>query len=558
MRRLSFGLAAALGATAGCADIATIQTGGTVSAQGRPEADPPAAPEEPAVKTDPLISTSLLGVLEGKDRVRVDFTQCSQPVPPKICEILSVGSPIGYALRNRYLNVGVPIADGLARNPDPVFREQLVTLARWDSNPEVRSAALLAVASFRDLKHLDIFRQALVYLNAAVRFGAIEGLIVWGHPEQAAPLLAAASERDMEPILRAYSAAGLARMKDPRGLELLRKSLDNPSWLVRAMAGRYLGEYGMAVDYTELVSRIGREQNNDFVVAEYCIAALNLYARKMPKKSSEPGRRPSAPSAPAGRPARQASAGGLPELEPLVIRAVRDRLPKDEVIDPQINANLLRLLKSRQDARAATQEELEASIGNLTNLTTATGYKLKTRYTELGFLLTEGLAGVKDLQLSSELENTVKFGRNVQVRAAAMAALAYTKDLRYMGLFQTGLQDQNVTVRFAAVESLLVLDDPSVKFLLVNAARDDLSPAVRIYAAQGLWRMGDPYGREILLRHYQDQDWLVRAMASRYIGELGAGEDYRKLMVQLSMETHAAVKVELASALLNLQKYQDR
>ncbi|MBI5883271.1 MAG: HEAT repeat domain-containing protein [Elusimicrobia bacterium] len=247
-----------------------------------------------------------------------------------------------------------------------------------------------------------------------------------------------------------------------------------------------------------------------------------------------------------------------PELEPLVITAPRDRLPTDQVIDPQINTHLLRLLQSRQDARPSTEEELMASGGPLGKLTTATGFKLLTRYTELGFLLTEGLAGVKDLQLAAELERTVKLGTNKQTRAAAMVALAYTKDQRYLSLFLSGLQDQRVTVRFAAVESLLILGGPSARFPLMNAARDDLSPAVRVYAAQGLWRNGDPYGREILLRLYQDQDWLVRAMAARYLGELGSGEDYRKLMIELTRETHSAVKVELAGALLNLQKYKDR
>ncbi|MBI5625363.1 MAG: HEAT repeat domain-containing protein [Elusimicrobia bacterium] len=252
------------------------------------------------------------------------------------------------------------------------------------------------------------------------------------------------------------------------------------------------------------------------------------------------------------------AAAMLPELEPLVITAPRDRLPKDQVIDPQINMHLLRLLQSRQDARASSEEELAASVGNLTNLTTATGFKLKTRYTELGFLLTEGLAGVKDLQLSNELERTVKFGTNQQIRSAAMVALAYTKDQRYLSLFQSGLQDVNVTVRLAAVESLLLLGGPSALFPLMNAARDDVSPAVRVYAAQGLWRTGEPYGREVLLRHCEHEDWMVRAMAVRYLGDLGKGEDYRKLMVQLGRETHSVVKVELAGALLNLQESKDR
>ncbi|MBI4677387.1 MAG: HEAT repeat domain-containing protein [Elusimicrobia bacterium] len=285
MTRLPVAAFAVLLFILGCADVPVSGAGPAGSAEPG-QAAAALAPEP--VKVDPVISTTLLAVLEDKNRVRMDWTECNKAMPPAMCEIVKVGSPIGYALKNRYLNIGVPIAEGLSRNEDPVFREQLVTLARWDSNPEVRSAALVAVAVFGDLKHLDIFREALVHLNAAVRFGAMEGLLSWGHPEMTIPLLAAASERDPEPILRVYAAAGLARLKDPRGLPKLRAMLDDPGWLVKAMAARYLGEYGMAEDYLTLVSRIGREQNNDFVVAEYCVSALKLFGRKTRPARSQP------------------------------------------------------------------------------------------------------------------------------------------------------------------------------------------------------------------------------------------------------------------------------
>lgn len=256
-------------------------------------------------------------------------------------------------------------------------------------------------------------------------------------------------------------------------------------------------------------------------------------------------------------PARGTSQDVLPDLEPLRIVAPRLKIPRAAVIDPAINMHLLRLLQQRMDARPDTLAAQDASVGNLVKLTTATGYKLKTRYTELGFLLTEGLAGVQDLALTNELERAVRQGTNVQTRAAAMAALAYTRDPRYLNLFQGALIDPNVTVRFGAVESLLILNDPSVRFLVSNAAREDRSPALRIYAAAGLWRMGDPNGREILLRLYQDNDWFTRALSAQYLGEMGGAEDYRKLMLQLGTEQNPQVKAELCSALLRLQRFKN-
>ena len=241
----------------------------------------------------------------------------------------------------------------------------------------------------------------------------------------------------------------------------------------------------------------------------------------------------------------------LLQLEALVVTAPRVKAQK-EMIDPRINQHLLRLLQQRMDARPDSAAQLDASIGNLNNLSTKTGYKLKTRYTELGFLLTEGLAGTTDFTLQSELEKAARLGKNVQTRAAALVALAYTKDLRYLPLFQGALLDQNITVRFAALESLLVIGDAAVQFQVANAARSDASLAIRIYGAAGMWRMGDAYGREILLRYYQHADWFVRAMAIHYLGELGGAEEYRRLQRELAAEPDAAVQAELAAALLKL------
>ena len=241
---------------------------------------PLASPGAPApIKTDAQISNALVDLVQTKDRFKVDLSQ-SQGTP--LGDILLVGSPIGYQLRNRFLNLGVPLAEALSRNADPVFRERLINMARWDSNGETRAAALVALAGAHDAVHFDVFREALFHLDPAVRFGALEALLVWDRPEKSLPLLTQASESDYEPILRVYAAAGLARLGEAAGLLRLRMALDSPSWLVKAMAAQYLGEYGASEDYDLLVSRIGRETSNDFVVAEYCIAALKLFPKKQP------------------------------------------------------------------------------------------------------------------------------------------------------------------------------------------------------------------------------------------------------------------------------------
>ncbi|MCX5797729.1 MAG: HEAT repeat domain-containing protein [Elusimicrobia bacterium] len=508
---------------------------------GNPPLATPGGPTP--IKTDAQITNALVDLVEAKRQFKVDVSQF-QPGTPE-GDLINLGSPIGYQLRTRYLSLGIPLAEALSRNADPVFRERLMNLARWDADGETRAAALVALAGTHDAVHYDVFREALIHLDPAVRFGALEALLIWDHPERSMPLLTQVAESDSEPILRVYAAGGLARLQDPAGLLRLRAYLDHSSWLVRAMAAQYLGDYGGAEDYDLLVSRIGRETVNDFVVAEYCIAALKLF----PKKEPPP---PPPPATEAPHPTVDLAAF---QLEPLVVVAHRVKIQNQLAIDPQINAHLMRLLQQRMDARPDSQAALDASIGNLSRLSTATGYKLKTRYTELGFLLTEGLAGVTDMQMDSELEKVSRLGTNVQTRAAAMVALAFTHDLRYLPLFQGAIVAPNITTRFGALESLLTLQNPAVQFQVGNAARVDASLLVQVYAASGMWHMGDIFGREILLNLAQNQDWLVRSMAIRYLGEQGGSYEYTKIMQWFSMESNQMVKAEMCSALLNLQKF---
>lgn len=290
MKRMRTGVFVACALIAGlsaCGGDAAVQTG-LPSAYGTPDAPSapgaPAAPAsarssvpDPASGIDPQISAALIQLAEERRNFRRDLTGAQgQPIG----DLLAVGSPVGFSLRNRFLNLGIPLAEAFARNPDPAFRAQLLELSRWDRDGESRANALIALAKTHELKYLQVFNEALIHLDPGVRFGALEALVVWGHPKQAMPLLAAASERDSEPLLRVYASAGLARMGDTAGLHRLRAFLDSPSWLVRALAAKYLGELGEAQDYDDLLGRIDREVGNDFVVAEFCVSALKLYPKK--------------------------------------------------------------------------------------------------------------------------------------------------------------------------------------------------------------------------------------------------------------------------------------
>ncbi len=235
-----------------------------------------------STKVDPQILTALQNLLDTRLNYSPNITpQNSQTGTPE-GDLINLGSPAGYELRNHYLNIGVPLAEAFAANPDPDFAQKLTTMARWSSNTETRAAAMLILAQHHDAKDLPVFQEALNFIDPGVRFGAIEALSLWQNPVQAVPLLAQEADSDPETILRVTAAGALARLGDDSGLHRLRAFLNDGSWLIRAMAARYLGDYGTAEDYDLLVSRISQEQGNDFVVAEDCIGALKLFPKKNP------------------------------------------------------------------------------------------------------------------------------------------------------------------------------------------------------------------------------------------------------------------------------------
>lgn len=254
-------------------------------------------------------------------------------------------------------------------------------------------------------------------------------------------------------------------------------------------------------------------------------------------------------------------AGNSPALflqddDPIVIRAPRMKIPDQYRIDPRINQVLLNLLQKKEVRRAQT----DSSLNNLSKLVTQRGHKLKTRYTELSFLLLEGLAGVKDFALQNALQDVTDAREGEQLRAAALAALGYTQDERFLGKFQNAMVDQSFTVRLGALEAMLLLDSSSARDGVRAASRDDQSRILRVIAAAEDWRrkqIGFELSRQILRDFVRNDDWFIRSLSVRYMGELGGGFEYRLLQSQLLGEPNPIVRAELAGALLRLKKFKD-
>ena len=266
-------------------------------------------------------------------------------------------------------------------------------------------------------------------------------------------------------------------------------------------------------------------------------------------------------SAPAAQAAEAASriSGGLTVdlgfmLDPIVITAPRTKLAPQRHIDERVNATLRRLLTQRSEVRPEDLGVTNDASRVFGELATLTGHMLRLRYTELGFLLTEGLAGAKDFSLQNDLERVARSAPNPQLRASAMVALGYTKEERFVPLFTQMLREPDLTVRLGALEALVASGSPSAQFAIADAAQTDASMAVRIMAAGAYWKMGNLSGRELLLGFISHEDWYVRAHAVRYLGELGGSDEYRKLMDLLQTEQNPIVRSELTLALMRLGK----
>lgn len=517
---LSLLLAASLAA---CAPLAPARA----DARRLPASDKEAAP-------------ILLPMLDARRPVKpssIEFQQTS------LKDTVRLTTPRGYRLKTRFLEPRVPVIQALALTTDEQLRQRLVEAARWSATATARAEGLLGIAAEQNPAHLKYFKEAILDQDLNIQFAAVEALQMWGRPEAVA-YLADAAQRAWSPIIQVYAAQALSRLGDPRGRQKLLEGLRAPGWLTRAMSARYLGDLGTGADADLLLSRIGPERDDRFVLAEVCVAALKLLAKKQPGRLA-PVRSPSSRPRPAPPPKNPF------ELEPLVVTAPR---LQSNLVDVRIDNDLVRLLEDLAKEPPPEEQILNPEQEQLSRLSTPTGFALKVRYSDLSVLLTEGLAGTQNFTLVSRLENIARSNPSARVRGSALVALGYQPRRRELSIFQDALRDPNVIARFAAVEALAALDDDGARAVIAGAAQADASPTVQAFAAQCLTAAGDPYGRQLLYRFMDDRDWTLRAMAVYALGEWGEPEDYYTVLNRINGENQDAVRAEAALALLKLSK----
>jgi HEAT repeat protein len=468
-----------------------------------------------------------------------------------LLDVLKFNTPAGYRMKYRVLQPGVAVAQALALTHDTQLRIRLVEAARWGGSAPTRATALLGLAALRIPDHLKYFREALLDTRVAVQFAAVEGLQEWGDAQTAAMLVSAAKS-SWSPLIRVYAAQAALRLGRKEGHDILLAHLIGRDWFLRALAARYLGDLGDAADGETLLTRLGPERDNRFVLAELCIAALKLGRFK----SSEPPSPAPPPAPPAERPAPERKSAY--ELEPLVVTAPRLRTSGANLVDPRIDVNLVELLEKMATDPTPEQQLLDPALTEVNQLVTPQGFGLKVRYSDIGYLLTEGLAGTGNYTLIQRLETIARTNANAGVRASALVALGYDRTRTDLFIFEEALRDPSLITRFGAAEGLAALAGTSLtgpaRSLLAGVAQSDTSPALRVFAAWGQWRAGDVYGREELLRGLGDSDWVIRALSAYFLGDLGNADDAGRMSFQVRKESARLAEAEAALALLRLSR----
>lgn len=492
------------------------------------------------------ITQTLIDLLERQDRTTIDPEDYKST---SLGQVIKFGTPAGYRIKLRYLEFGMSLVEALKVSRDEEMKRRLIETVQWARNPRVRAEAIITLAGFSDPRHKKLLKSAILDGKVGIRFAGVEALQRWNQPE-AMDLLKLAMTRDWSPFMQIYAAQALLSLGDRDAIQILWKYLDHDSWLVRAMAARYLGDFGDPTDYDKLILRLGKETKNNFVTAELAIAALKLISKKGDKvyySSASPGWRKN-------EEVRYTIGDDqVIEPEPLIIVPPRLRIPRSLRIAAQINTQLLRIIKDELDKPLDPVQAQDPVLQDLYGLVTPSGFALQTRYAQLSYLVIEGLAGSQDLGLRAQIEDLARTSTNPLVRATALVSLSYNRDPRDLSLIQEAFRDKNALVRMGALESVEIGRFREALPQVAEVANGDSCPALQAYGMNLLAKFGDPSGRNLLINMINNPDWPARAMGYWYLGRYGTDADYTLVVSRLPNETNPFVKAEIALAALRLE-----
>jgi len=507
----------------------------------------PAPPPPPA---GPEVTNVLFELIEQQEHFEIiaeDFSSTS------LEQIITLGTPAGYRLNIRYTELGVSLVEALKRSRDTQLINRLFDLAQFSTKDKVRAEALVTLGSFSDPKDYQFFKTALLDKELSIRFAAVEALQLWGLVKGRA-LLTETLGYNWSPLLQVFAAQALLSQGDQSGLPVLFKRLKDNSWIVRAMAARYLGDFADPKDYRILLSALETESRNDFVSAELAISALKLLSKNHSAVQYSPATQGWKENKEV---AYSLTQDGVIEVEPLVLIPPRLYIPETERVSQVINNRLLFLIRERLDKPLRPIDEQDPNLETLNKLITPAGFALQTRYSNLNILVAEGLGGTSDLLLRQELVNLAQKNKNPLVRANALLSLAYNARDEDIILITEALNEEDPIVRFGAMEAIQVGRIKEALPSLTNLAYREPIPAFRVFAIGILLGFGDETAHQLLISNLNDRDWPARAMRFWYLGRYGKRDDFLTVRSHLNTESNPFVRAEIALATTRLLPFED-
>ncbi|MBV9080282.1 MAG: HEAT repeat domain-containing protein, partial [Elusimicrobia bacterium] len=396
--------------------VAGVLVAGGAAAIPRPGKRPPPIPE---------VSNAILHLIDAQDKNTVSTSDYAST---SLGPISKLGTPAGLVLKLRYQEIGVALVETLKLSRDPDLLNRMFELAQFSHSTRIRSEALVTLGEFSDPADFQRFQLAISDTDVAIRFAAVEALQKWGRPG-AVDLLRLEVQRPWSPLMQVFAAQALVSLGDKSGIAVLIKALDDNSWIVRAMAARYLGDRASGDDFDTVFSALTREgSRNDFVSAELCIASLKLLAKKPPPANvtaAKPGK--TAPGAGLGY---VVAPDEVLEMEPLVLHPPRLEIPESVRVAQTINTRLLSLIRSNLRLTLPKALAEDPNMQDLLHMVTPEGFALQTRYSAISVAIAEGLAGTTDALLRQELVSLADptGGANPVARATALVSLAYGRD----------------------------------------------------------------------------------------------------------------------------------
>lgn len=227
--------------------------------------------------------------------------------------------------------------------------------------------------------------------------------------------------------------------------------------------------------------------------------------------------------------------------------------PDRGVVIPDVNSTLLQLIDTQERYELLAEDYASTSLGTLITLGTPAGVRLRLRYNQLGVPLVEALKAARDEQMLDRLFEFARWSNKPKVRAESLVTIASFSDPADLDYFRTALSDDDIGIRFAAIEALQRWGREGALELLREAMQDGWSPLLQVFAAQAALSLGDETGLPVLYKGLDERSWIIRAMSAQYLGKYAPASDYERLFrIFIQERENDFVAAELAIAVLSL------